>query len=99
MPWRTVATPYAAFAVAVIGFQLLLPSMLFPDNGDGPKYILDRLGDYTGVLTEQLGLGPHPAIGVAVLVLAGAGMVVGVHPPARGSTSRWPPSTVLASSP
>ncbi len=24
-----------------IGFQLLLPSMLFPDNGDGPTYVLD----------------------------------------------------------
>ena len=51
--------------------------MLMPDNGDSPKYVLDRLGDYTGVLTQQLGLGRHPAIGVLILVLAGAGMVVG----------------------
>ena len=69
--------PYATFAGAVIGFQLLLPSMLFPDTGDGPRYIPDRLGDYAGVLTEQLGLGRHPFIGIAVLVLAVAGMVVG----------------------
>ena len=51
--------------------------MLMPDNGDGPKYVLDRIGDYTGVLTEQLGIGRHPPIGVVVLVLAAAGMVVG----------------------
>ena len=64
-------------SASVIGFQLLLPSMLMPDNGDSPTYVLDRLGDYTGVLTEQLGLGRHPAIGVLILVLAGVGMVVG----------------------
>ena len=23
-----------------------------PDNGDSPRYIPDRIGDYTGVLTE-----------------------------------------------
>ena len=77
VPWRTVATPYAAFVASAIGFQLLLPSMLMPDNGDSPKYLLERLGDYTGVLTQQLGLGRHPAIGVLVLVLAAAGMVIG----------------------
>ena len=77
VPWRTVATPYAAFVVAVVGFQLLLPSMLVPDNGDGPRYVFARLGDYTGVLTQQLGLGSHPALGVFILLLAGAGMVIG----------------------
>ena len=77
VPWRTVATPYAAFVASAIGFQLLLPSMLMPDNGDSPRYLLERLGDYTGVLTQQLGLGRHPAIGVLVLVLAAAGMVIG----------------------
>ena len=35
VPWRTVATPYATFVGAVVGFQLLLPSMLFPETGDG----------------------------------------------------------------
>ncbi len=77
VPWRTVGTPYLAFVGSVIGFQLLLPSMLIPDNGDSPRYVLDRLGDYTGVLTQHLGLGTHPAIGVLVLLLASAGMVVG----------------------
>ena len=64
-------------SAAVIGFQLLLPSMLFPDTGDGPRYVPDRLGDYAGVLTQQLGLGRHPLIGTIVLLLAAAGMVVG----------------------
>ena len=77
MPWRTVAAPYATFVAAVVGFQLLLPSMLFPDTGDGPRYVPDRLGDYAGVLTEQLGLGRHPLLGTIVLLLAAAGMVVG----------------------
>ena len=39
--------------------------MLFPDNGDGLGYIGARLGDYARVLTEQLGLGRHPALGVS----------------------------------
>ena len=65
------------FVAAVVGFQLLLPSMLFPDTGDGPRYVPDRLGDYAGVLTEQLGLGRHPLLGTVVLLLAVAGMVVG----------------------
>ncbi len=77
LPWRTLLTPYLAFVAAVVAFQLLLPSMLMPDNGDSPRYVLDRLGDYAGVLTQQLGLGHHPALGVVVLLFAGAGMVVG----------------------
>jgi hypothetical protein len=77
VPWLTVATPYLAFFGSVIAFQLLLPSMLIPDNGDSPRYVLDRFGDFTGVLTDQLGLGSHPVLGVLILLLAGAGMVVG----------------------
>jgi hypothetical protein len=77
VPWLTVATPYLAFVGSIIGFQLLLPSMLVPDSGDGPRFIPDRIGDWTGVLTRQLGLGHHPAIGTAILLLAVAGMIVG----------------------
>jgi hypothetical protein len=77
VPWLTVATPYLAFFGAVIGFQLLLPSMLIPDNGDSATYVLGRMGDFTGVLTEQLGIGNHPLVGALVLLVAGAGMVVG----------------------
>ena len=51
--------------------------MLIPDNGDSATYILGRMGDFTGVLTEQLGVGNHPLIGTLILLLAGAGMVVG----------------------
>ena len=75
--WRAIGTPYLSFVVAVVGFQLLLPTMLLPDNGGGMQYVGDRLGDYTGVLTEQLGLGKHPALGTLILLVAVAGMVVG----------------------
>jgi hypothetical protein len=77
LPWRAVVTPYLAFAVSAVLIQLLLPSMLFPDNGDHARYIGARVGDYTGDLTEQLGLGSHPAIGVIVLLVAVLGMVIG----------------------
>ena len=77
MPWRAVATPYLAFAASAVLIQLVLPSMLFPDNGDHARYIGARIGDYTGDLSEQLGLGSHPVIGVVVLGVAVVGMVVG----------------------
>jgi hypothetical protein len=77
IPWVTVFTPYLAFIGSVVGFQLLLPSMLIPDNGDSAKYVLSRLGDFTGVLTEQLGLGNHPLVGTLILLLAAGGIVVG----------------------
>jgi hypothetical protein len=77
VPWLTVATPHLAFVGSIIGFQLLLPSMLIPDSGDGPQYIGDRVGDWTGVLTQHLGLGDHPVLGALILVLAVVGMAVG----------------------
>ena len=77
VPWLTVATPHLALLGSIVFFQLLIPSMLIPDNGDSPGYVLDRLGDLTGVMTQMLGIGQHPLIGVLVLLLAGAGMVVG----------------------
>ncbi len=79
IPWRNVALPHAAFAASAAGFQLLLPSMLFPDNGDSPAYIDDRLGGYPRVLTQHIGLGSHPAIGVLILALALAGAVIGIR--------------------
>jgi hypothetical protein len=69
--------PHLAMIASIVVFQLLLPSMLIPDSGDGPRYIPDRLGDYAGVLTRHLGIGRHPAIGTLVLLLALAGIVVG----------------------
>jgi hypothetical protein len=77
VPWRTVATPHLAFLAAAVLIQLLLPSMLFPDNGDHAGYLGSRLGDYTGELTAQLGLGSHPALGAFILGLAIVGMIVG----------------------
>ena len=65
VPWLTLATPHMAMIGSIVFFQLLLPSMLIPDSGDGPRYIPDRLGDYAGVLTRQLGIGRHPAIGAS----------------------------------
>ena len=58
-------------------FQLLVPTMLFPDNGGGGEFVGARIGDYTGALTVQLGLGRHPALGVVIILLAVAGMIVG----------------------
>jgi len=77
VPWRAIGAPYASFVVAVVGFQLLMPTMLFPDNGDGLEYVGARIGDYAGALTVQLGLGRHPALGTIIILLAVAGMVVG----------------------
>jgi hypothetical protein len=79
IPWRNVAVPYAAFAASAAGFQLLLPSMLFPDNGDSAGYIDDRLGGYPRVLTQHLGLGSHPLIGTLILGLAVIGAVIGIR--------------------
>jgi hypothetical protein len=74
---RLVA-PHATFVVAVAVGQFLLPSMLFPDNGGGSQFVPDRIGDYTGWLSRHLGLGWHPAVGAAVLVVALAGLVLAV---------------------
>ena len=79
IPWRNVAIPYVSFAASAAVFQLLLPSMLFPDNGDNPGYIDDRLGGYPRVLTQHIGIGSHPAIGVVILALAVVGAVIGIR--------------------
>jgi hypothetical protein len=79
LPWRNLALPHVAFAASAAAFQLLLPSMLFPDNGDNLGYVDDRLGGYPRVLTEQLGLGSHPAIGVCIVALAVVGAVIGIR--------------------
>jgi hypothetical protein len=77
--WREIATPYVAFAVSAIGFQLLLPTALLPDNGNSPSFIPDRLGEFPEILTDQLGLGQHPLVGIAILGVAAAGAVIGVR--------------------
>ncbi len=77
--WPTLALPHATFAVATVLFQLLLPSTLVPDNGNSGSYIPNRFGDYPAVLTEQLGLGEHPALGVLIIAIAVVGVAIGVR--------------------
>jgi hypothetical protein len=79
LPWRALIIPHLSVIVTVAGFQLLLPSMLFPDNGNSSAFVNDRLGDYTGWLSRHLGLGWHPVVGVMVLCLAAIGMAVAVR--------------------
>jgi hypothetical protein len=77
--WRKILLPYAAFAASAALFQLLLPTTVLPDNGDSRKYLQERLGDYPGVLTGQLGIGRHPAIGVLIVCIALIGVVIGIR--------------------
>ncbi len=76
--WRLLVAPHVATVACVAGFQLLLPSMLFPDNGNSRAFVDDRIADYTGWLSRHLGLGWHPAVGATVLVLMLVGMAIGV---------------------
>ena len=77
--WRSLVTPFLAFAVTTTLFQLLLPTALLPDNGNSPSFIDNRLGEFPGTLTDQLGLGEHPLVGIAILGLAAGGAVIGVR--------------------
>jgi hypothetical protein len=77
--WRSLGAPYLAFAVCTAGFQLLLPSELLPDNGNSSRFIDDRVAEYPGILTNQLGLGVHPLVGIGILAVAAAGAVIGVR--------------------
>ena len=77
--WRKIVTPFSAFAVTATLAQLLLPTDLLADNGNSSVYLDDRLGEYPGILSAQLGLGEHTAVGAAVLVVAAIGMVIGLR--------------------
>ena len=79
VPWRQVLTPHAATLTTVVAFQLLLPSMLFPDNGNSSAFVDDRINDYTGWLSKHLGLGWQPVVGTVVLVLMLIGMVIALR--------------------
>jgi len=79
-PWRALVLPHAGFAVSALGFQLLLPSMVLPENADsGPKHIDDRLMDYPTELAKQLGIDDGHWWGLLLLALALAGIVVGLR--------------------
>ena len=77
--WQTLITPYVSFAITAMLFQLLLPTALLPDNGNSPRFIDNRLGEYPEILADQLGFGAHPLVGIVVLGLAAAGAVIGVR--------------------
>ncbi len=77
--WREVLTPYVAFAVSVAAVQLLLPNTLFPDNENSAGFLDDRFREYPANLSEQLGLGERPWVGLIVLALAVAGAVIGIR--------------------
>ena len=77
--WRAIATPFVAFAAGAALAQLLLPTDLLPDNGNSSAFLDDRMGEYPGILGDHLGLGEHTAIGVALLVLAAIGVVIGLR--------------------
>ncbi|MFZ9628536.1 MAG: hypothetical protein ACO3C1_04205 [Ilumatobacteraceae bacterium] len=76
---RALAAPHVGFFGTAVLAQFLLPSMLFPENGDKLSYVGARLGDYTGVLTDQLGLDAHKGLGLFLLLMAGLGIVLGVR--------------------
>ena len=77
--WRQVLTPYGAFSGSVVIVQLLLPNDLFPDNGNSAGFLDDRFREYPANLSEQLGLGERPWVGLIVLALALVGAVIGVR--------------------
>ncbi|MGB0112317.1 MAG: hypothetical protein WBP59_03780 [Ilumatobacteraceae bacterium] len=76
--WHAIVTPYLAFASTAVLAQLLLPTALLPDNGNKSSFLDDRLSEYPAILSEQLGLGDHTAVGIAILLLAAAGALIGV---------------------
>jgi hypothetical protein len=77
--WRELISPYLAFFVSVVVMQLLLPTALFPDNGNSRAYIDDRWGEYPRTLADELALGDRPLLGIVILVLATVGVVIGVR--------------------
>jgi hypothetical protein len=72
--WK-IATPYLSMIAGIVGFQLLLPTALIPDNGGGLENVPERLGDALSVIPHQLGLGEHPVIGAVLMAMAVVGAV------------------------
>ncbi|HSP27539.1 MAG TPA: hypothetical protein VLN74_03240 [Ilumatobacteraceae bacterium] len=77
--WQAIVTPFAAFAASAVLAQLLLPTDLLPDNGNSSAFLDDRMAEYPGILSDQLGLGENTAIGVGILLLATVGAVIGLR--------------------
>ncbi len=77
--WQAIVTPFVSFAASAVLAQLLLPTDLLPDNGNSSAFIGDRMSEYPGILSDQLGLGENTTIGVIVLLVAVVGAVIGVR--------------------
>jgi len=82
--WQALVTPYASFVASMTMFHLLLPTDLLRKIGqggdaDGATSIDNRLGELPGTLTDQLGLGVHPVVGIVILAVAVAGAVIAVR--------------------
>ena len=77
--WRQIVTPFVSFAVCATLAQLILPTALLPDNGNSREFLNDRMIEYPAILSEQLGLGENTTIGVLVLIVAAAGIVIGLR--------------------
>jgi hypothetical protein len=77
--WRRVLAPYVGFVAATVGFQLLLPTTLLPDNGNSRAFIPDRLSDAPAVIARQLGLGLDHSLGMVVIAMAVVGAVLGTR--------------------
>lgn len=77
--WRRLLVPFVAFATSAALAQLLLPSDLLPDNGNSSTYLDDRLSEFPGILSKQLGLGEHTGLGVAIIALALVGLAIGLR--------------------
>ncbi|WP_040492401.1 hypothetical protein [Ilumatobacter nonamiensis] len=77
--WARIVAPHLAFFGAVVTFQLLLPTTLFPENGNSPGNLDDRWKEFPLILSDQLGLGETMWVGLVVLALAAVGIVVGLR--------------------
>lgn len=77
--WRTLAVPYASFVATLVAFQLLLPTALLPDNDNAWSYLDDRLGEVPVILATQAWITPNQWVGGAILLLAAAGVVIGLR--------------------
>jgi hypothetical protein len=68
--WARIGAPWAAFAVTVVGLQLVLPSELWPHwTGGGVKQIKPNVIWFRDILAEQIGL---KDIGVNKIQLLGS---------------------------
>ncbi|MEY2957841.1 MAG: hypothetical protein RLZZ01_409, partial [Actinomycetota bacterium] len=77
--YRAVALPVMSFVIGVITFQLLLPTELFPDNGNSVGFIVDRWSEAPLVVAGQLGIGGHRLVAAGLVLLATAGALISLR--------------------